>query len=221
MKTKIIFSAIALLICISTANAETCTTTTTDTPAGFIPSVAQEYIGNCSNVSYTNYYAGTTVIGNAVYSTPQCTDCIWGDLITFYNDESDVNWTATCEDYNPSFTICAQPCTSSCVSDTDWGNDDSGYLVKWERSCSLNNKVCNMRDSYRCDNGYYGTANADGTDGCHLCPHPDRYGYYYANSMHGKNTFITDCFISKSSSSNSFTDLTGNYKCTEDAYYKM
>lgn len=222
MKTKIIFSVIALLICASTATAETCTTTTTSTPAGYVPYQAQPYIQYCSSVSYTNYYTGSTTSESAVYSTPQCSACKRGyNLFTFYNTgTTQTDWTGTCEDYNPSFTICAKPCDSNCVSDEYYESESNGVESLTDRTCAYGDKICASTTLYRCINGYYGEA-IDYQTGCTKCPNPQNDEHLMANSVPGEAISITDCFISKNSSYNSFSDSTGTYRCTEDAYYKL
>ncbi len=220
MKTKIIFSVIALLIYASTANAETCITTTTSTPAGYVPNQAQPYIQYCTSVSYTNYYTGNTTSGNAVYSTPQCNACKrYYKLFTFYNTR-ETNWTATCEDNNPSFTICAKPCDSDCVSDEYYDSEYNGVESLTDRTCVYDDKICASTKSYRCSIGYYGEA-IDSATGCTKCPVPHDDEHYTANSVPGEAISITDCFISKDSPYNRFSDSTGTYRCTEDAHYKL
>lgn len=219
MKIKPILTIIALLTCISNASAETCTTTTTSTPAGLINHYAEPYIQYCTSVSYTNYYASSS--GSASFSTPQCTACNRGyQLFTFYNGDGDVDWTALCNNITPSFTICAKPCDSSCVNDSYYSDEEAGVESSINRTCALNKKICKATTVYRCKNGYYGEAIDDST-GCTKCPTPTSDSHHTANSAAGEAESITDCFISKSNTANYFRDTTGNYKCTEDAYYKL
>lgn len=227
MKIKPILTVITLLACISNAGAETCTTTTTSTAVGHIPNQAKPYLTNCRTISYTNYYSNGTI----VYSTPQCTRCINSSykLITLYNNsDQGADWTATCQSYNPSFTICAKPCDSSCVDDTYYDTEDTDGSVenRIHRACKYSNKLCEEDSTWyvRCRNGYYGIATGEltGDTGCEQCPKPPYDpDHYTANSAAGEAESITDCFISKGSAANYFRDITGTYKCTEDAYYKL
>lgn len=223
MKNKLIISLFAALICTSGARADApCITTTTDTPQGPIPSVARRYIENCMDVVYINYYHEGTASGTAVYSTPQCSSCNYGKLITFDNN-GEANWTAECEQNNPTFTICAKPCTASCTYDTDWASDSDGFDELVEGFCIVDRKICEFTYSYRCASGYYGVASSDGKSGCTKCPLPQGYEqrYYIAASVPGEASLITDCFIRASDTTlNRFQDSAGTYKCTEDAYYK-
>ncbi|MCM1294345.1 MAG: hypothetical protein NC311_02180 [Muribaculaceae bacterium] len=222
MKHKIIFTLVALSIYSNCANADMCTTTTTDTPTGYIPYQARDYIQYCTSVTYTNYYS-VILSSSAIFSTPQCTACNRGySLITLSNAE--IDWTDSCNDIDNTkitLTICAKPCDSSCVSDDDFDDDGNGIASMIIRECDrlLANKACKISTEYTCSSGYYGVASDDGTSGCTACPYPQNDSHYMANSMPGENAIITDCYIAKSSSYN-FSDSTGRYKCTEDAYYK-
>ncbi len=220
MKNKIIWTSIALLMCTFCANADMCTTTTTSTPSAALPSFAQQYIKNCRNISYTNYYA-SQYSTTALFSLPQCTTCTKASLKlkTFGNDGT-YSWTGSCTDNNLTFTVCVPLCDSSCQPDSYYSDEENGVESLTNRWCNYEYDICESETDYRCKIGYYGTAISDSA-GCTRCPYPHGNNHGGANSEPGENVFITDCYIAKSSSENYFDDSTGIYKCTEDAYYKQ
>lgn len=216
MKNKIIFTVFALLIYASGANAQMCTTTTTDTPAGHIPAQAQEYISNCKNLTYINYYEGSLI----AFSTPICTSCKRGYNLFSYKNEGLTSWADSCHENVPVFTICAKPCDNSCIPDSNFDYDRDGVESFVDRYCIYDETICETKTYYQCASGYYGEAKSDFT-GCAQCPHPNNDEHYNASTVPGEATSITDCFLPVNSTFNSFNDGTGTYACAADAYYKQ
>lgn len=218
MKSKIILTLVTLLICASGANAEMCTTTSTNTPTGTTPPVSRNYIQNCISVSYTNYYFSATS-STAVYSTPHCTQCMPGYSLITLDNSGEASWTASCEDNNPTFTICAKPCDSTCVNDNDWWDDSDGVDVTTLRTCKYDGNVCVETNSYRCAYGYYGESFFGyNRPECTLCPVTQTSYRQYGASNPDYDTYITDCYIQKNKPY--LKDSTGIYSCSENAYYK-
>lgn len=129
---------------------------------------------------------------------------------------------------------CARICSGcdNCES-TDWKtvSGASGYQSKIDANCNYSTCTCEKKVSYRCNQGYYGTANGLGTSGCTQCPFIDmgkavelggglipvlstRYGMTPAA---GNGYAITDCYAPHENVI--YSDTKGEYTFSDDCYW--
>lgn len=128
----------------------------------------------------------------------------------------------------PSYYDCQYSCEEcpDCESQ-DWAN--AGMLSPYEKKvnaiCNKTTCTCSKTTSYRCKQGFYGTANATGTSGCSRCPSlgtgrpigSETWAFLYASTPGAGNGYdITDCYAP---STNEYKDTYGIYNYMSDCYY--
>ncbi len=93
--------------------------------------------------------------------------------------------------------------------------DNTGYQQMTNNSCNTATCVCSTTTQYRCNAGYYGTAQhfLGRYSGCTQCPSS---GGVAGSSTAGDNATITKCYIPTTAS---FSDTTGTWSYSEPCYY--
>ena len=163
-------------------------------------------------------------VQNCTYGT--CLDYDWnssaGKFVGCSTCTCDTN-TLTCIECDAShacgtgYTCTAYECVQNCTTcsncnDVGWTSSGIGYEVYTEKYCDCG--ICESTLSYRCSTGYYGTANATGTNGCTSCA--SGTGVSGSTSVAGNNSLITNCYLPTNySSSNAY----GSYIYTQACYY--
>ncbi len=136
----------------------------------------------------------------------------------FFSGSPGLTPTEVCDVGSAGMTTCSAGCSIGggetnvlCDNTSQWWTDTgrAGY-----QSCYLRDEICgkllvNGTKSYRCADGYYGTAAPSGTSGCTKCTSP-------GTSDAGNNSAITKCYIPKNTTG---SDTTGTYIYTTDCYY--
>ena len=124
---------------------------------------------------------------------------------------------------------CELPCLEcpDCES-FDWTSMGvtSPYENKMTATCNYTTCTCSKRYSYRCKQGYYGTANLVGTDGCTRCPKfvagtpiggsGLAFTVYGSTPAAGNGYSITDCYVPFTYE---YKDVGGYFIFSEDCFY--
>ncbi len=168
-------------------------------------------IRNCSSYSDTCYSGAKIRTCNTCDSgytltetTTTLTTCTGN--ITYYYCKADIGG-----DIDP--IICNGTC-SDCDSST-WTAAGTGYQQRTNATCNTKTCLCTKSTEYRCASGYYGTPPKlqmiGNLKGCTRCPSS---GGIYGLSDVGRNSEITDCYMTNDSSDN-----TGDFTYTSKCYY--